>query len=260
MWFAYYPGRMAAPTTPPPDLGSFTALGFGLEARWRRPGEPPPRGSGWIDAAAASAPERVEGMLARVARSAGGGPAAAHGTWLVESQAWAVASAAVLGLLASGSAPALATLRFHLRVSDDGLVAGIVFGSDRLEHDDPDVMTDRVGAGLQAHLAPLVGALVDRGVRRPAPLWRAAGDRVAQGALWAGAAAGRWDEGVRTAERLVAAPAPFAVPLRAAVAPGTPLRRRAGCCLAHRVPGHDRCDDCPVAQPAATTGGAPSSS
>ncbi len=83
---------------------------------------------------------------------------------------------------------------------------------------------------------------------------------MAQGALWAGAAVGRWEDGVRTARRLVAPPAPFCVAVGAADAPGTPLRRRSGCCLAFRVPGYGRCGDCPVDQPAATIGGSPSSS
>ena len=212
-----------------------------------------------MNAADACAPAAFDGMLARVAESVGGGPVAAHATWLVESHAWVVASAAVLGLLATGTAPDLRDLRFDLRVSEGGLAAGVVFGPDRLHHEDPGQLAALLGRGLEAWLAPLVTGLADRRARRPAPLWRAAGDRVAQGALWAGAAVGRWEDGVRTAGRLVAPPAPFSVAVEAADAPGTPLRRRSGCCLAYRVPGYGRCADCPVDQPAATIAGSPSS-
>jgi hypothetical protein len=92
-----------------------------------------------------------------------------------------------------------------------------------------------------------VDAVHRRRLRARKPLWRAAGDRVAQAFLWCGAAHGDPDRARRLAQAMLAPPSAMHVPLRTATAEdGTPLHLRASCCLYHRVPGAEVCAGCPL--------------
>ncbi|MGD9573180.1 MAG: (2Fe-2S)-binding protein [Thermoleophilia bacterium] len=219
-------------------LRSYEAMGMrmGLQPA---PGE----GPGWRPLASLAAPD-VAAAMVDASQERWGGPREAHGTWVVESLAWHLGMAAALPLMLGAAAPPLAPGRLRARVGPVGRVEGLA--CDPPPWDGGEDPVEAARAGLTAAIAPVVDAVAGLGIRTPAHLHRSAGDSVALAALWAGAAVGRRGDAIVLADRLLAPPVPFAVEVRANPDPSGPARRRAGCCLAYRVPEHDRCDDCPA--------------
>ena len=125
----------------------------------------------------------------------------------------------------------------------DGGVWGIGLREVRVAGADPRAAHDE----LEALLTPVVAAILARRLRAERPLWRAAGDRVGQAVVWAGAAYGDPDRARRLGEAMLAPPSPMHVPLRTELTDeGVPYHVRASCCLYHRVPGAQVCAGCPL--------------
>ncbi len=219
-------------------LRSYEAMGMrmGLQPA---PGE----GPGWRPLASLAVPEAASAMV-DASQERWGGPRDAHGTWVVESLAWHLGMAAALPLMLGVPAPPLAPGRLRARVGPVGRVEGLACEPPPWDGGEDPVETAR--GDLSAALAPFVDAVAGLGVRTPAHLHRSVGDSIALALLWAGEAVGRRDDAIVLGDRLLAPPAPFAVALQANPDPSGPARRRAGCCLAYRVPEHERCADCPA--------------
>ena len=169
--------------------------------------------------------------------------------WWFERCAWLVASASLGCVLSSGWLPSLRPTDV-LIASADGMPTAIGFRDVPLAWDRP----GRPGVGavlrseLEAHLAPLVDSISARRLRPVQGLWRSAGDRVVQSALWAGAAAGRPEQALALTRGVLDGDSPLSVPVRVATAStGDPMQQRASCCLAHRTPSKFICESCPRA-------------
>jgi hypothetical protein len=132
--------------------------------------------------------------------------------------------------------------------SADGIPAALAFRDAPLAWEGGPGRASVLRAPLEAHLAPLVPAIAAARLRPARALWRSAGDRVVQSALWAGAAAGRDADAVALARDVLDAPTPLCVPVRVATGEsGVPMQQRASCCLAHRTPSKLVCENCPRA-------------
>lgn len=169
-----------------------------------------------------------------------GGTRDAHATRIVERYAHQLCRAGAPAALAGAPGPELHPRSCRLRVDALGLVRDI--GLEASAPSGGDAVEALRGA-LHAHLGPVVAALGrarDRGA-----LWRAVGDEVAGTLLGIGVRAGRYDGAILVAERVLARPAAYRVPLRARPMRDGPGRRRHGCCLTYRIPGLERCADCP---------------
>ena len=208
--------------------------GFGLTVEQRdRPGE------GWLAADALDV--RLDELVTGVCDLAGLDHPPLGAEWLLEHCAWQGASLTVAALL-DGWVPDLSPDNVLLWFRDGG-VWGIALREVRVAGSDPRTGHD----ALVALLDPLVTALAQRRLRAAKPLWRAAGDRVGQAVVWAGAAYDDPGRARRAGEALLAPPSPMHVPLRTACGEdGTPLHVRASCCLYHRVPGAEVCAGCPL--------------
>jgi ferric iron reductase protein FhuF len=126
-----------------------------------------------------------------------------------------------------------------LRYCDSGWPDAIALPPDGWEPADSEALAER----LDAHLAPLVDLLARH---RPArALWRSAGDRLGQAALWCGEALGDRRAAWTLATDALAAPTRLRAPAGFDLADGTPFRRRTGCCLSYRCDGGAICADCP---------------
>jgi hypothetical protein len=220
-------------------LERITALrgnGFGLTVEQRgRPGE------GWL-AADALGPELDE-LLAGIYGLAGIEHAGLGAEWLLEHCAWQGASLAVAAAL-DGWVPDLAPGNVLFRFRDGG-VWGIALRDVRVAGAGPRAAHN----ALEGLLTPLVAAITSRRLRAERPLWRAAGDRVGQAVVWAGAAYDDPEAARRLGEAMLAPPSPMQVPLRTAcTGDGIPYHVRASCCLYHRVPGAEVCAGCPLRQ------------
>jgi hypothetical protein len=215
------------------------AGGYGLSVEHRSV-----PGAGWVSAE--TLVNDLDEVVAAVARRAGIDYPPLGAEWLLEHHAWQGASLTAAAMM-SGWVPDLAPANVleHFR---DGAVWGIALrgGTVRKLPDEPALV--RAGhRALVAHLDPLIEALAARRLRARRALWRAAGDRVAQGFLWSAEAFSDADRAIRLATRLLAPPSPLHVPLRTARGDdGTPFHLRASCCLYHRVPGADLCAGCPL--------------
>jgi hypothetical protein len=231
------PGLIDAGTRPAGPVAVIAAAradgyGLGLE-----PGAPPAGARGWRGV------QDVEGLPDRVARAtAVAGSAAVAATWILEKHAWLVAGLALAGMLRHRAIPDLGALLLHdadegwpdaLAVLDGACWLPAADGRDLAEH-------------LEVHFAPVIGALSRH--RAEKPLWRSAGDRIGQAATWCGAAFG--DPGGARALAVAALDARTALHAPSRFEDG--MRVRSGCCLAHRVAGMPRCDDC-ANRPAAAT-------
>ena len=207
--------------------------GFGLTVEQRvGPGE------GWL--AADALEDRIDELVTDVCGLAGLDHPPLGAEWLLEQCAWQGASLTVAALL-DGWVPDLSPANVLLWFRDGG-VWGIALREVRVAGADPRAGHDQL-AGL---LEPLVTALSARGLRAPRPLWRAAGDRVGQAVVWAGAAYEDPQRARRAGEAILAPPSPMHVPLRIASVDGAPLHLRSSCCLNHRVPGAEVCAGCPL--------------
>jgi FhuF 2Fe-2S C-terminal domain/Ferric iron reductase FhuF-like transporter len=219
-------------------------------------------GDGWV-AADALGPGGAElgGILAAGMEATAGLPHVAA-AWLLERDAWLVS--ALLGLTVLGErrvpdlAPSNVLIGFHA-----GVPYGIATRSDRMSvpRDDPAAERPDVTvcgderalrAQVRAESIRLLGALVEglaalrlRGRRA---LWRAAGDRLVQGWLWAGAALDRQDDAIAIARELLSADSPLRVPVSIANGAAGPFQQRSSCCLAYRVEGMALCLGCPLAR------------
>jgi len=213
-------------------------MGVRLEL-WEWPGE----GPGWRPLTDLFAPAAAAALV-DAGRARWGGPRDAHGTWAVEDLAWQLGTAAALPLLVAGVTAPLAPDGLRVRVDAAGRIAALACPPGAWGVAGDPVAALR--AGLAAGVTPLAEGIAGLGLRTPAHLLRSAGDAIALAFLWAGRATGRDDGAARLAERVLAPPAPYSVPLHAGEPGADPPRRRAGCCLAYRVPRHQRCADCPA--------------
>jgi hypothetical protein len=158
-----------------------------------------------------------------------------------------VASAACACALSSGRLPSLRPADVLVE-SADGIPSALAFRDVPLAWPGGPGMAPVLGEQLEAHLAPLVEAIAARRLRPARALWRSAGDRVVQSALWAGDAAGRPEAALALARAVLEAPGPLRVPVRPAAGPsGVPMQQRVSCCLAHRTPSGLICENCPRA-------------
>lgn len=163
-------------------------------------------------------------------------PPAVGATWQLEKHAWFVAAAAVAALLVRGSMPPLGGV--WLRYGADGWAEGIAVPRDGWSAAGGGLLAVR----LEEHLAPVVDALSAHRPRRA--LWRSAGDRLGQAAIWCGEALGDRDGALSLAADALAAPTALRAPAGFGIVDGLPFRRRAGCCLSHRCDGGVECADC----------------
>jgi Ferric iron reductase FhuF-like transporter/FhuF 2Fe-2S C-terminal domain len=188
----------------------------------------------------------------RIAESAAGGDTdLAHvgAQWWLERCAWLITSAAFACALSSGRLPSLRPADV-LIASASGVPAGVAFRDVPLawDRDGEPGLAAVLREQVEAHLAPLVSSIAGLRLRPVRALWRAAGDRVVQSALWAGAATGRPERAAALARAVLVPGSPLAVPVR--IAPGSsgePVQQRASCCLAHRTPAKIVCENCPRA-------------
>ena len=206
--------------------------GFGLSVC-----EGPLDGPGWRhgDAIATDAALR-EDLLDRARRAAGTDMTALAVAWIVEKHAWHVASIVVAALLLDGTLPPLR--RVQLLYGESGWPDAIAVPASGWEHADA---ADAARA-LDDHLAPVIAALGSR--RAPRALWREAGDRIGQAALWCGEAFGAREHAWSIGAQLLVAPTRLRAPGQFRLRDGEPFRLRSGCCLAHRAPGGAACADC----------------
>jgi len=201
----------------------------------------------------------LDAMVAGAARQAGTPLATVGAQWLLERYAWQLGALTAATLVDDARVPDLAPERIVLGCWE-GLPWGVGLRGERLYgvDDDPDagagvtgvgsepVLVAHARRGLVDHLRPLVGALVALRLRPQRALWRTAGDRVAQGFLWAGAAFEREPRAERLARQLLEAPSPLRVEVRfGAGRDGERVHLRSSCCLNHRV-GRTLCAGCPL--------------
>ena len=210
--------------------------GFGLTVE-RRDGP----GEGWLAADALDAD--LDGLLAGVYDLAGLHHPPLGAEWLLEHCAWQGASLAVAAAM-DGWVPDLSPGNVLLWFRDGG-IWGIALREVRAAGVGPRAAHD----ALEALLTPVVAAITARRLRAERPLWRAAGDRVGQAVVWAGAAYGDVEAARRLGEAMLAPPSPMHVPLLTeATEDGAPYHVRSSCCLYHRVPGAEVCAGCPLRQ------------
>ena len=209
--------------------------GFGLTVEQRdAPGE------GWLAADALDA--RLDGLLAGMHDLAGLDHPPLGAQWLLEHCAWQGASLAVAAAM-DGWVPDLSPGNVLLWFRDGG-VWGIALREVRRGRRRPARAAHDV---LEALLTPVVAAITARRLRAARPLWRAAGDRVGQAVVWAGAAYGDPDARGGSARRCSRRPRRCTCRCRPrSAADGAPLHLRASCCLYHRVPGAEVCAGCPL--------------
>ena len=217
----------------------------GLRLPLRRAGE---HGDGFVGADALHAAGPL--LDRRIAESAAGGDTdLAHvgAQWWLERCAWLAASAAFACALSSGRLPSLRPADVLVE-SVGGMPAALAFRDAPLAWPGGPGMAPVLRRQLEAHLTPLVEAIVALRLRPARALWRSAGDRVVQSALWAGEATGGREAAVGLAREVLEAPTPMRVPVRLATGPsGVPMQQRASCCLAHRTPSGIVCETCPRA-------------
>ena len=224
---------MSATTHPVDAIAAARAGGFGLPLqRLPEAGDP-----GWRPAGAAAADAALrEELLRSSADATGTGSPMVAATWLLEKHAWHVAAVALGSVLLDGRVPPLE--RLLVRDGAEGWVEALALPGDGWRPGG----AKELAAGFEAHLAPLVEELAAHRARRP--LWRSAGDRLGQAALWCGEAFGDSARAVRLAADVLTAPTALRAPARFTVHEGVPFRRRTGCCLSYRCPGEVSCEDC----------------
>jgi hypothetical protein len=226
-------------TAPPATLARIVAAranGFGLAVV-----AGPQPGPGWRDADALARDPRLRDEVLDRAHAASGSALAAVGVaWVLEKHAWHAASLVVAALLVDGTLPPLH--RAQLLYGATGWADAIAVPPGDWAHADP----VEAAAALDAHLGPVIAAL--HGRRAPRALWREAGDRVGQAALWCGEAFGAREEAWSIGAQILAAPTRLRAPARFELRDGAPFRLRTGCCLAHRTPGGAACADCLLGQ------------
>jgi hypothetical protein len=206
--------------------------------------------TGWVDLAAfGERPELVEQLMLRAGVAAGTPLAAVPATWIVEKAAWFAAAAAFTHLLQRGACAPVEEMRFlHGDAGWAERVAVPPFdgrGVGARGVGARDVGAAAFAIRFEAAFAPVVEALGAHRARRA--LWFSVGDRIAQAAMWTGAALDRTPEAIELATAVLASPTMLHAPARFAWgADGTPSRRRVGCCLSYRCDDGARCADCPV--------------
>jgi hypothetical protein len=219
-------------------LADAEANGFRLPVR---AAPPPAHEPGWRPAdAPAGNPTLLQALLDRTA-AAIAGPRVVAATWHLEMHAWHAASTSLAAILLHGSMPPLEQALLH--DAEEGWADAIALPASSWAPADGSALA----IGLQAHLAPTVEALA--GHRPSRALWRCAGDRLAQAALWCGEAFGDRRRAWALASEALAAPTPLAAPAAFELVDGVPFRRRTGCCLSHRCAGGLACDDCGLRSP-----------
>lgn len=215
-------------------LAAARANGFGLEVC---AAPPPASEAGWRPAhAAARDPALLDALLDRTAAAAGTNSRAVGATWHLEKHAWYAASASLAAMLVHGTIPPLDDAL--LRDGEQGWAEAIALPASHWAPADGEELATR----LEAHLEPVVEALTRHRPRRA--LWRCAGDRLGQAALWCGEAFRDRRRTWTLASEALAAPTALAAPARFELVDGGPYRRRIGCCLSHRSPGGLICEDC----------------
>jgi hypothetical protein len=102
-------------------------------------------------------------------------------------------------------------------------------------------------AQIEGHLEPLAAAITAQRLRPAKALWRSAGDRTVQAALWVGTATGRREDAVALAHAVLTPDCPAYVPVRLTRDAEDPDcdHLRSSCCLAHRADGGEICAACP---------------
>jgi hypothetical protein len=221
-----------AAADPVAPLAVARAGGFGLGVRAL---PVPSDEDGWRPAGAVA--EDLGVLLPRAIAAAG--PRAVGATWLLEKHAWFVAGAQLAALLVHGAMPPARAL--WVRCGASGWPEAVALPTAGWAPADG----ARIAAALEAHLVPLVEALAAHRARRP--LWRSAGDRLGQAALWCGEAFGARGRAWALASDALAAPTALRAPAGFALRGGEPFRRRTGCCLSRRCPDGATCPDCPLA-------------
>jgi iron complex transport system ATP-binding protein len=218
-------------------VAALRAGGFALPVA-----EQPVADDGWRPAALAATDAALRAdLLARTTRGTGTRSLAVAATWQLEKHAWFVAAAALGGLLVHGRMPPLD--RLSVRDGEHGWVEELALPATGWERGDGAFLAGR----LEAHLLPLVDAL---GAHRPRrALWRCAGDRLGQAALWCGEAVGDPAAACALAAGALGAPTALAAEPRFTLHDGRAARRRTGCCLSFRCPDAATCADCPVRRP-----------
>jgi hypothetical protein len=161
-------------------------------------------------------------------------PPAVAAAWHIEAHAWHAASLVVAALLSEGALAPLESAQVHH--GENGLVRpdGWIRGATPVD----------AAELLEAHMAPVIGALAGRRAERA--LWRQTSDRLGQAVLWCGEAFGSradvWAAGTRMLEANTRLRAHAGFHLR----DREPFRRRSGCCLSYRCVDGELCPACPL--------------
>jgi Ferric iron reductase FhuF-like transporter len=169
--------------------------------------------------------------------------------WWFERCAFLVAATAFACVLTSRRIPSLSPANV-LIAGADGIPAALGLRNVPLacgETAADDHLATVARTEIERHLEPLAHAITALRLRPAKALWRSAGDRTVQAALWIGTATRRHDDAVALAEAVLTPAGRVHVPLRLTAAAADPAcdHLRSSCCLAHRAAGNVICDGCP---------------
>lgn len=172
--------------------------------------------------------------------------------WWFERCAFLVAAAAFACILTSRRVPSLDPGSV-LILGTGGIPSALAFRDVPLAHADSSSDDARLAAvardEIESHLEPLAVALTMQGLRSAKALWRSAGDRMVQAALWIGTATERHDDAVALARGVLTPGSRMHVVIRLTASAGAAgcEHLRSSCCLAHRAVGGVICSTCPLA-------------
>ncbi|MGE4426637.1 MAG: hypothetical protein AB7G37_09325 [Solirubrobacteraceae bacterium] len=170
--------------------------------------------------------------------------------WWFERCAFLVTGAAIAFALTSRRMPSLRACDTFI-VESDGIPAALGIADAPLVLDRPGVTDAELASvareQIEGHLMPLAEAISTARLRSPVPLWRSAGDRTVQAALWVGSATDRREETVALARGILAPGTRMHVPVRLSAPLEDPTceHLRRSCCLAHRSGTGTICTGCP---------------
>ena len=196
-----------------------------------------------VPATAITDREWLRDQLRRAAVTYGGGGPVVIGTIWWYSVSAVLVTPALDALVATGLAMDPALEAVTLEVLPDGRVLDA--RSSRPLGSDVDEIGKALAASLDAGIAA-VAAASGAGTRS---LCAIATDSIANVLLWAGKAAGDPARGVALAGPVVAAVGDHLPRPRFVEVGGTPVVRRASCCLIYQTGGADKCVSCPRQTP-----------
>ncbi len=168
--------------------------------------------------------------------------------WWFERCAFLAATIAFACALTSRRLPSLDPADVFI-AGADGLAAGLGLRDVPLACDGADRLAAVARTEIEGHLEPLADAIGALRLRPAKALWRSAGDRAVQAALWIGTATGAHDHALAFVEAVLIPGSRLHVPIRLTAPAADPacVHQRSSCCLAHRTPANLICDGCPRA-------------